>query len=237
MENRSIRLAKRCLVFSASLVSELARRGVEPANIDVIRLGAFTYGTGESSAAPATVETEPILPALLFFGRITAYKGLEVLLQAFKQVSEKHSATLLIAGDGDLRPYRQWIEGDENIQVINRWIADVEVASVFQRANLVVLPYTSASQSGVIPIAASFRLPVIATRTGGIPEQIQDGLSGLLVEPGSVEKLSAAIERLLVDPEFRRSLGERLHDNFQNKHNWEQTAALVKAALEKAGAP
>jgi glycosyltransferase involved in cell wall biosynthesis len=234
LENRSIRQAARGLVFSQSLAPELARRGIDLEKIDVISLGAFDYKRGKSLTGPHTHDVGQKLPTLLFFGRITEYKGLDLLLQAFQKVRLRHQAQLLIAGEGDLRPYRPLLETCEGVDIINRWIADEEIPEIFQRADMVILPYTSASQSGVIPIAASFGLPVIATRTGGIPEQIQDGQNGLLVEPGSVEQLGAAIERLLTNPDFGRSLGQSLQDDFQSKHNWQQITSKVRASLDKA---
>ena len=234
MEDRSIRQAARCLVFSQSLAPALARRGVPPENIDVIRLGVFDYNQAGSSPAKRISAKDESPVTLLFFGRITAYKGLDVLLKAYQKVRSGNKIQLLIAGEGDLRPYRSLLETSEGVEVINRWIADEEIPTIFQRADMVILPYTSASQSGVIPIAASFGLPVIATRTGGIPEQIEDGQNGLLVEPGSAAQLGAAIERLLAEPTFADGLGQRLQEDFQHKNNWQQTAAIVRAALDKA---
>jgi len=234
LENRSIRLAARGLVFSQSLAPELARRGISPEKIDTISLGAFDYKYVKSPTGFQSNATEQIAPTLLFFGRITEYKGLEILLPAFQQVRLHHKVQLLIAGDGDLRPYRPLLETCEGVEVINRWVADEEIPEIFQRADMVILPYTSASQSGVIPIAASFGLPVIATCTGGIPEQIQDGQNGLLIEPGSTEQLVEAIEHLLTDSSIGQGLGQRLRDDFENEHNWQQTAIIVRDSLLKA---
>lgn len=234
LENRSIQRAARCLVFSQSLVTELSYRGVPLGKIDVIRLGLLDYQQTGSilSPNPTADHNAPII--LLFFGRITSYKGLDILLKAYQKVHSTYPIQLIIAGEGDLRPYRSLLAACRNVQVINRWVPDTEVPDIFQRANIVILPYTSASQSGVIPIAASFGLPVIATRTGGIPEQIEDCQSGLLVEPGSVEQLTEAIERLLEEPDFRNSLGTRLREEYQTKHNWQQTVITIRSALEKA---
>jgi glycosyltransferase involved in cell wall biosynthesis len=104
--------------------------------------------------------------------------------------------------------------------LINRWVAEEEVAEIFEQATIVVLPYTAGSQSGVLPIAASFALPVIATRVGGIPEQIEHERTGLLVTPGSVAELAAAIQRLIQEPQFARQLGENLQHEYRENKNW-----------------
>lgn len=229
LEDRSIRQAARGLVFSRSLAPELARRGLSSERIDSISLGAFDYQPGASSSNPQPKDSAR--PTLLFFGRITAYKGLEILLQAFQRL--RSPARLLIAGDGDLRPYRSLLSST-GVEVINRWIADEDIPAIFRQADVLILPYTSASQSGVIPIAATFGLPVIATRTGGIPEQIQDGRNGLLVEPGSVDQLAGAIELLLADPPSAQTLGKKLQEDFETQRSWQQIASQVRNSLEKA---
>lgn len=232
MEDRSIQMARRCLVFSHSLAPELAKRGCDPCHIDVISLGTFDYsrwrGTNEKRS-----RSDPI-PTLLFFGRITSYKGLDILLEAYQQIYQQHRTRLLIVGEGDLRPYRSLLSNKQDIEIINRWVAEDEIPSIFEQADMLILPYTSASQSGVVPIAAGFSLPVIATRTGGIPEQIEDGKSGLLVAPGSVEQLVMAIKRLLDKPALRESLGARLRSVFQSQNSWQGTADKVRQSLATA---
>jgi glycosyltransferase involved in cell wall biosynthesis len=188
----------------------------------------FTYPLPEIKPAPS----KP--PTLLFFGRITAYKGLEVLLQAFQQVHQSHAAHLLIVGEGDIRPYQLILQQIPDIEVVNRWVAESEIPAFFQRATLVVLPYTSASQSGVLPVAANFGLPVIASRAGGIPEQILHGQTGLLTDPGSVAGLAQAIKQLLDDPILAQTLGENLRMEFQQHRNWAQITQKVYLACEKA---
>jgi glycosyltransferase involved in cell wall biosynthesis len=234
LEDWSIRQATRGLVFSQSLAPELAQRGLPLSHIDVISLGPFIYPSwGDTSLHRAEVSDQKP-PTLLFFGRITAYKGLGILLEAYGQVAKHRPLRLVVAGEGDLRPYQAKIQSTPGIEVINRWIAEQEIPGIFQQADMVILPYTSASQSGVIPIAAGFGLPVIATRTGGIPEQIEDGENGLLVEPNSAGQLAAAIGRLVTDPALASRLGHQLQADFELKHSWQQVTTGVRASLEKA---
>lgn len=235
IENVSIHQATRCYVHSGSLQIDLQQRGVRPEQIDHVPLADLSYYQRfklPAGASPA--QAADGIPTLLFFGRITAYKGLEVLLQAYRQVRQRHPARLLLVGDGDLRLYQPLLEGLPDVEVHNRWIDDAEVHTFFERATLLVAPYTSASQSGVIAIAAAFGLPVVATKTGGLPEQIDPDRTGVLVEPGSVSALAGAIENLIADPERARALGRNLQQDVYANRNWDQMAARVRDVCQKA---
>lgn len=220
-EDRSLSGAARCLVLSANLQPELLRRGVPPERIRVVPHGPLAY----PQAAPAHGAAQ----RLLFFGRIEPYKGLEVLLQACEQLQPRWPGLrLTIAGEGDLRPYQAQLQRlREQVEIRSGWIPEPEVADLFARAGVLVLPYTSASQSGVLAIAAGFGLPVVATRTGGLPDQVRDGETGLLVEPGSAAALAAGIERLLAEPAWASRLGAALRADFAGRQSWDAAANAV----------
>jgi glycosyltransferase involved in cell wall biosynthesis len=136
----------------------------------------------------------PAAPApplrVLFFGRILAYKGLDVLLEAFAPLDPQHFH-LTIAGEGAMPPVSA-----PNIDVLNRFVSDDEMAELFQAAHAVALPYRAASQSGVAHMAFAFGRPVVATRVGALAEAVRDGENGILVPPGDAAALSAALQRL-----------------------------------------
>ena len=222
-EDLSFRQAARCVIFSEIFKNGLQLRGVPMDKVDVIPLGELSYYQ-KISASAGEKKGKKIL---LFFGRITEYKGLGVLLEAFQPYAGRDDLELLIAGEGDLSAYSGLIRGLPNVRLENRFIPEAEVGNLFENATIVILPYTSASQSGVIPIAAAFKLPVIATRVGGIPEQVVDGVSGLLIEPGSVAQLSAAIGRLLVERDLAVCLGNALYEEHVLNRNWSKTAGRV----------
>src|SRR6185503_972894 len=151
--------------------------------------------------------------------------GLEVLLQAFERVARRRKDIRLdVVGAGDMKPYSRLIETTPNIHVVNRWVDDAEVAPFFRQAAMAVLPYTTASQSGVIPLAASFRVPVVATTVGALPDQIRSGETGLLVSPNSVDELVEAIETLLDRPDLARQMGENLSRTTGESGNWDRIA-------------
>ena len=165
-------------------------RGVAKERVHVIPHCVFDFY--DKAKTTESFPYDGNLVNFLFFGRIDKYKGLEFLAEAFKKFYEVNDkATLTIVGSGDFSVYKEKYAGVPNLTVINRWIADGEVASFFVKNKnvILVLPYIDATQSGVIPIAMSSEIPVIASNTGGLAEQIIDNETGYLVEPANVESL------------------------------------------------
>jgi glycosyltransferase involved in cell wall biosynthesis len=227
LENNSLRRAAQCFVLSQALAPQLAQRGVPPERIEVVPHGPLPYPHPASNG-------RPFPPTLLFFGRITPYKGLEVLLQAFERLQARNPLLrLVIAGEGSLAPYRRWLERLANVQIFNHWMAEEEIPGLFSHATLLVLPYTGATQSGVLAIAAGYSLPVIATRAGGLPEQVIEGETGLLVSPGSVDELAGAIEQLLGNPPLARHLGSALKADYELRRTWVVAAEKILAAIAR----
>ena len=134
---------------------------------------------------------------------------------------------------GELRPYQKYLTGLTNVEIQNRWLDEAEIPGIFKRASIVVLPYTSGSQSGVLALAASFGLPVIATRAGGLGEQLEDKITGLLIEPNSVQELSTAILSLLDDPAAAQKMGNNLQKKFSEQNNWEEIGKMILAIFQK----
>jgi glycosyltransferase involved in cell wall biosynthesis len=232
IENFSIRQAERCVLLSKSLTSALIRRGVSEDQIDVIPHGPLFYPS--RSTPGKRMKRDLGKSTILFFGRITPYKGLEILINAFKELKKTHQVRLLIVGGGKLDPYKPLLQDLTEVEVINRWIPDSEVGLFFEQATIVVVPYTKATQSGVVTIAATHQLPVIGTRIGGLPEQIEDGKTGLLVKPGSTRELVQALVHLLDDPEYAADLSKSLHERYTTMYNWEIIASQYLDTCQKA---
>ncbi len=136
----------------------------------------------------------------LFFGYISQYKGIEVLGNAFKRLQENGhlNITLTIAGSGDFSAYKKQYRELDNVNIINRRILDQEVGNLFTLKNVIaVVPYVDATQSGVIATALDFEVPVIASDTGGLKEQLNNGKIGIFCTPGDAESLCDAMEKLI----------------------------------------
>lgn len=172
---------------------------------------------------------------LLFFGRIWPYKGLRYLLEALPRVAEQHPGVrLIIAGRGDaLTRYVPPGCDTSRIDILNHFIPLSEVASLFQRSAIAVLPYIESSQSGVAALAMAMGTPVVASRVGGLSEMIRHGDDGLLVPPGDVPALAEAICQVLGD----RALYQRLQANAiarcQTDLNWATIAAQTVEVYRK----
>lgn len=138
----------------------------------------------------------------LFFGRIEKYKGIDILLQAYKRLEKENICriSLTIAGKGDLSKYRSIIDELNNVNVINRMILDSEISSLYAGNNIItVLPYIDATQSGVIPTAQIFNSLIIASDVGAIAEQLDGGKLGILIPCKSIEALYVAMKNILLD--------------------------------------
>ncbi|MGQ9599807.1 MAG: glycosyltransferase [Anaerolineae bacterium] len=168
---------------------------------------------------------------LLFFGFVRAYKGVRYLIEAVSLLPDHLDIHLLIVGEfwDDVAPYREQIRAsglEGRVTVIDRYIPNEEVGIYFAAADLVVLPYTEASQSGVAQIAWGAGVPVITTSVGGLPDVIQDGATGLLVPPGDSPALAAAILRYFeegLSPTFRANIQAQ-----KARFSWERLAALIE---------
>jgi glycosyltransferase involved in cell wall biosynthesis len=137
---------------------------------------------------------------VLFFGLIRPYKGLGYLIEAMPQVLRRINCSLLVAGEfyDDKSKYTNLIERhglQGRVRIEDKYINNEDVGLYFGAADVVVLPYIEASQSGIVPIAYGFNTPVISTRVGGLPEAVTDGKTGFLVEPGDARQLAEAIVR------------------------------------------
>ena len=156
-----------------------------------------------------SVEVQEDENLILFFGRIWEYKGLEYLIRAEPLITARvPSARIMIAGQGEnFSRYARMMVHPERFVVHNEFISEERTAEYFQRASVVVLPYIEASQSGVIPLAYSAGKPVVASKVGGLPEMVEDGRTGYLVEPRDIQGLAEAVVKLLRNGELRRQMG------------------------------
>ena len=166
----------------------------------------------------------------LFFGLIRDYKGLDLLLRAWAKWMPE-GRKLLIAGEfyASREKYISLIEElglREKVVLHDRFIADEDVRYYFSAADALVLPYRTATQSGVTQIAYNFSLPMIVTRVGGLPEIVPDGRVGLVCEP-TAESIKDALEQL-----YEGDTLQRLKDNFAQERKRFSWAAMCDKLVE-----
>ena len=143
---------------------------------------------------------------ILFFGLIREYKGLDILLEAFRNLGEDYQ--LVIAGEpyGSFEKYRKIIDtlpGKDRIFMNLKYIKDSEVTDYFSVADVAVLPYRSATQSGISSVSYQFEVPMIVTDVGGLKETIGDRGTGLVAEEGTPDAIHKEIEKYFADPEIK----------------------------------
>ena len=141
---------------------------------------------------------------ILFFGLIRKYKGLDILLEAFGMLPDDYQ--LIIAGEpyGSFAPYSSIIErlhGKERIHTILKYIADPDVSDYFSAADVAVLPYRSATQSGISSVSYHFEVPMIVTDVGGLKETIGDRGTGLVASECTPEAICTEIEKYFGNPQ------------------------------------
>lgn len=223
----SVKKSDKIVILSDVFIKNLMEDGINKDKIVVIPHGNFKFYKDKNSTT-----NRGISKTLLFFGRISKYKGVEVLIDAFKIIKESvKDAKLIIAGEGNIDDYRDKLEALGDIELINRWIGDEEFSSIFERADYAVLPYIDASQSGVIPVAYSFGMPVVATRTGGIPEQVINDKTGYLVNPCDVKELAEKCIHLLNNPDLVKEMGSYAKIVSETDMNWDKCANKLIAAI------
>lgn len=151
------------------------------------------------SQFPDAERTLPRVAAteLLFFGFIRPYKGLDTLLDAMALLKDQ-DVHLTIAGEfwrgrEETEARIQALGLERAVEVVPRYLTDREAAEYFERADVVVLPYNSATGSGVVGLAYRYGKPVVVTRVGGLPDVVDEGRTGLVVPPGSPAELAAAL--------------------------------------------
>jgi glycosyltransferase involved in cell wall biosynthesis len=172
---------------------------------------------------------------ILFFGKVRKYKGLAVLLEAMPRVVAKIDCRLLIVGEfyDSIDNYRDLIrafELENLVAIDNRYVENEEVPGIFAKADVLVLPYVTASQSAVAQIALSNGLPVIASDAGGLSEAVLDNVNGLIFPSGDSVALA---DRILLY--FSQGLGPVFSEQLRVSNKARTTAVDVIEALSASG--
>lgn len=221
---RSSHKSQQIIVHANALKQDLIKTFHVPfSRISVIphgELGDLYQRRGKKEFIPREPHT------LLFFGRIWPYKGLKYLLEAMPLVAKRiPEVKLIIAGRGeDLKHYFPDGYDRKRYEILNDFIPTTDVASLFQRSALTVLPYIESSQSGVAALSYGLGTPVVASSVGGLSEMIRHGEDGFLVPPQDVHALADVIIKVLNDPHLQNRLQAAAIGRCQGDLNWSNIA-------------
>jgi glycosyltransferase involved in cell wall biosynthesis len=201
--DRSTKQADRVLTLSQSVANRLIASGrVAGDKISVLFHPDFTFGPTLARSAPETGQAFK----LLFLGRIMAYKGLPLFLDAVDALrAEGQTVEVGVFGEGALGDNAGRLAA-MGAEVVNRWLTDTEIAAILPRFDAMVLSYIEASQSGVAAAALGAGLPVIATPVGGLVEQVTEGQTGVLASRVDALAFAEATKRLLLNPDLYRHI-------------------------------
>lgn len=201
-------------------------------NLIMIRFGLFeTYKCFSNQSANLSKNAEI---NILNFGRIVPYKGIHLLIEAVKILQDKYPIHLIVAGKGI--PYFDF-EDIKSYEFINRFISNEEIVNLIESCSMVVLPYTSASQSGVPMTVYSFCKPVVASNIAGFKEVIDHLKTGILVDDLNGQSFASSIEMLLANDNFKTDMEKNIKMKYsEGEFSWsfiaDQTMKFYKKQLE-----
>jgi glycosyltransferase involved in cell wall biosynthesis len=211
------------VVHSEHGARRLRTLGVPAERVHVIPHGAFTHLSELPDGELPLPDTER--PVVLFFGLLREYKGIDVLLEAWRGIDD---AELWIVGLPRMKLAPPMLPG---VRFLPRYVSDEELAALFRRADLVTLPYREIDQSGVLFVALAFGKPLLLSDAGGFPEVA----AAHSVPAGDAAALHDALVALLADPERRNAMARAALQAAATTYSWDaiarQTLALYDGLL------
>jgi D-inositol-3-phosphate glycosyltransferase len=242
-------LAHHIFVHTQRMKSELIQEfGVDETRVTVIPFG-INNAVPNTSLTPTEARQRLGLTAnkktILFFGRITPYKGLEYLIEAYQRfLTSNDSYRLIIGGrpENDCQSY--WGEIQEQIRedvqsgrILLRaeHIPDAETEIYFKAADVLILPYRQIYQSGVLFLGYSFGLPVLAADVGSLKDEIVEGETGFVFRPQDPSDLAKAIERYFESELFSGSSNRRqkVSAYAKDRYSWDKVGQMTTDVYRK----
>lgn len=242
LDRRFDRAARALIVPGESLAAELRATGIPAERIRVVppgtELAEPAAGIGLGSAAR---------PAFLCVANWVPNKGLHLLLDAFGHLPGS-AGSLHLVGDPAVDPaYARKLRARLGLAdllgrvVVHGRRSPEEVAALYAAADVFVLPSLGETYGMAFAEALAAGLPCVGFRVGHLPDLVQDGVSGYLIEAGDIPALTAALERLATDAALRRGMADAARRAGQALPSWDDTAAgvlaVVRAALDGPDLP
>jgi phosphatidylinositol alpha-1,6-mannosyltransferase len=239
----TLRRAARVVTISAFTRQAVIDHGVEPDRIVVIHPGAAFVPTFARFASYGGQAESPIILTVARLGEL--YKGHDMLIRALPLVLAKvPDVQYVIAGDGPLRPYLERLAASlgvaENV-VFAGAVSDDELRDWYRRATVFAMLSRESAEDGgaegyglAFIEAGAWGKPVVAGNSGGIPDAVIDGVTGLLVSPTNVAAIADALVRVLADPQLAATLGAQGRERALNELSWPNFTAAFECTLTAA---
>jgi len=211
---------------------------IDPTKVHVIPLGNlddFRGPTLKREQAKEALGIRPDESAVLFFGRLMPHKGLNVLIRAFPKVKERIPGAKLLIAVNPVESFSRYERLIVHLGLVRDtiihlgFVPQMELAIYLCAADLVALPYLRADHSAALHTAYTFGRPVVTTATGGLPEDVEEGKSGLVVRPQDEEALAEAICAILADGGKRDEMGRYARHLAETRYAWPH---IARATLE-----
>lgn len=207
------------LIFLTEFVRQKVSTNIGfSAKSSVIPHGLFSYDGVQIKNNPISTK-----PKLLFLGRICYYKGLDLLIQAVESLSPDSFEHLIIAGENS----HHLLQVHQHPKVIwdNKWLTDTEIATHINSADILILPYREATQSGVISIGIHSEKPMVCTNVGGLPEQLSDEAC-VFVEPNA-QAIKEGIQALMENSNLYHTVQVNLN-KIKQQLTWSRISSDIK---------
>ena len=173
------------------------------------------------------------VPTIVFVGRISEYKGINIFLEAAKECIVNNDALqFVLAGSGDLSRYECHLKSlNSHMVVINRWLSDEEVEEILRTATLCVLPYVDSTQSGILPTSLALGTPVVITPSEGLLSQLPAGC-GFIAETFEAKDVASKIINVINDSKTLQDVAKRGVENYST-NCWVHQATILRELYEK----
>ena len=216
--------ADRVIAVSAFLKREVEKLGVSEGKVEVIYGGVTISKEGEAFDMPGKV--------IAFVGSLVPQKGVDTLIESVKGIKIKDTNLAIVGGGPERKGLEALAAGMGNIQFLGRREG---LKDILTKSDVLVLPSREEGFGLVLLEAMALGTPVVATNVGGIPEIVEDRVSGILVEKDNPEQLASAISKVLEDEELRKAITENGREKAK-RFTWEKMGNEIDRLYEDIGA-
>lgn len=201
------------------------RPDLPPERSAVIPHGSFSYGGNQQ--LPRSLPRDRAIE-LLFFGRLLDYKGIDILAAAYRLLRRRYGTRVrvTVAGRGEESTYGPLLRNLPGLHWENRWIDEEEIAGMLAEADILLLPYREASQSGALAAAEFAALPAAATPVGGLAEEIEGYGTGVVAAAVTGEAFAQAVMELIESPTLYARCSSAAAETALGPKSWETLAGL-----------